>query len=188
VALEQAIDWVVEKMKSDQAFDSVMTEDVWAAHWVRGSESLSMVYPRLANFSMLGLGMSLGTPRGGITADVLVVKDFNELAARASEVPGKIVLYNAPYVSYTETGVYRRIGAQEAEKYGAVGVLVRSIGPFSLYTPHTGNMEPSNIPAAAVTIEDSELMQRFQDRGITVRVHLNMEAHFLPDTLTRNCG
>jgi len=185
-ALEDAIDWVVAKMTSDGSFDSVITESVQAAHWVRGNEYANLLTPRAHNLTLLGLGMSQGTNSRPLTAPVIVVKDFVELESRAAEVKGKIVVYNAAYVSYSETGVYRRVGAQQAEKFGAVASLVRSIGPFSLSTPHTGNMEPANIPAAAITIEDAELLQRFQDRGESLVITLYMEAHFLPDTISRN--
>jgi len=185
-ALEQAIDWVVGKMHADNSFDKVITEDVSTAHWVRGREHVKMLQPRSHNLTMLGLGMSIGTGPAGITAEVIVVKDFVELANRSSEVAGKIVVYNAPYVSYSETGVYRRIGAQEAAKYGALASITRSISPFSLDTPHTGNMEPASIPAAAISIEDAELLQRFQDRGERIVINLFMEAHFLTDFTSRN--
>jgi len=91
-------------------------------------------------------------------------------------------LYNAPFVTYGETVIYRVIGASEAAKVGAVAALVRSIAPFSLYTPHTGEQFYEDgvpqIPVAAVTIEDSEMMARMQTRGQTIIVQLYMEAHF----------
>jgi hypothetical protein len=66
-------------------------------YWSRGSESATLVNPRAANLNMLGLGGSCGTQSygpDGLTADVLVVKDFDELAARANEAVGKIVVFN----------------------------------------------------------------------------------------------
>ena len=89
---------------------------------------------------ILGLGGSVGTPRGGITADVLVVDSFGELDERAAEADGKIVLFNAPFTSYGQTVAYRTNGASAAAKYGAVASLVRSVGSASMYTPHTGVM------------------------------------------------
>ncbi len=128
-------------------------------HWVRGSESLEMRSPRQAKMGILGLGGSIATPPGGITAEVLVVQSFDELASKASQAKGRIVVFNVPFQTYGGTVIYRSNGAAEAAKYGAVASLTRSITPESLYTPHTGSMTYSSnssiprIPAAAITIE-----------------------------------
>ena len=45
-----------------------------------------MLEPRYHNLPMLGLGYSVGTGPNGIKADVVVVKSFDELEKRASEV------------------------------------------------------------------------------------------------------
>ncbi len=49
---------------------------------------------------MLGLGGSVGTPKDGITAPVLVVSSFDELQQRAADAKGKIVLFDAPFTDY----------------------------------------------------------------------------------------
>ena len=69
-ALEQAIDWILAEMKKD-GLDSAWTEPVKIPHWVRGQESAELVSPRKARLHMLGLGMSVGTPKNGITATVV---------------------------------------------------------------------------------------------------------------------
>lgn len=85
------------------------------------------------------------------------------------QVEGKIVVYNEEYISYGETVKYRTDGAVEAAKLGAVASLVRSITPFSISSPHTGQQDYNDkvpmIPTAAITIEDAEMLQRMQDRG-----------------------
>ena len=115
---------------------------------------------------ILGLGGSVGTGSEGVEADVLVVGSFDELAARRDEAKGKIVLFNVPFTTYGETVRYRTYGAIRAAESGAVASLIRSVGPASLYTPHTGMMRYQEgvrqIPHAAVTLEDAELMQRMQ--------------------------
>lgn len=88
--------------------------------------------------TILGLGNSLNTPQEGITAEVLVVKDFDELEERKNEVPGKIVLYNAEFVTYATTYMYRSYGPSRASSLGAVAALIRSLTPFSINSPHTG--------------------------------------------------
>ena len=68
---------------------------------------------------------------------------------------------------------------------GAVAALVRSVGPAGLRTPHTGalvyDQAAPKIPAAAITSEDADRLQRMVDRGTTVRLRLKMEAQMLPD-------
>jgi carboxypeptidase Q len=86
--------------------------------------------------------------------------------------------------------VYRHDGAPKAAKYGAVAALVRSVGPVSLDTPHTGVMDydPAfpKIPTASVTLEASTQMRRMQARGERIRVHLEMGAKTLPDAPSAN--
>jgi hypothetical protein len=135
---------------------------------------------------MLGLGMSVGTPEGGITAPVVAVRSWEELDALPPEaVQGKIVLYAVEWEGYGRTVQYRVAGASRAAAKGAVAALVRSATGRSLNTPHTGVMhyDPDHpeIPAAAVTVEDSEWMRRMIARGNEVRVHLEMGARTLPD-------
>jgi carboxypeptidase Q len=187
--LENAIDWILEEMRSD-GLENVRGEEVMVPRWIRGKESLQLLEPHIGELEVLGLGGSIGTPDSGIEAEVLVVNSFDDLAARSDEAEGRIVLYNVPFTTYGETVEYRVDGAVRAARAGAAASLVRSVGTASLYTPHTGNMHYSDdvarIPHAAVTIEDALMMQRMQDRGQTVRVRLNMEAETHPDVPSRN--
>jgi carboxypeptidase Q len=143
----------------------------------------------------------VGTPRGGITAEVLVVRDFADLRAHAKDARGKIVLFDfpfnrdtTPFEAYGEAVRYRVSGADSAASVGAVASLIRSVTPFSLRTPHTGSMaygdstakQIRHIPAAALSVEDAELLHRMRDRGERVVVKLTMEARTLPDAPSRN--
>lgn len=187
--LEHAIDWILREMTADQ-LDEVRGEPVMVPHWVRGEESLQLLAPRQTPMAILGLGGSIGTPDGGTEAEVLVVGSYDELSRRRDEARGKIVVYNVPFTTYGETVQYRSSGAIRAAEAGAVASLVRSVTPHSLYTPHTGMMryDPKvrQIPHAAITVEDAMLLQRLQDRGTRTRLRLRMEAHQLPDRLSRN--
>ncbi len=187
--LEAALDWILQEMEKD-GLDNVHGEEVLVPHWVRGAESAEMLQPRRVGLPMLGLGNSIGTPAAGITAEVLVVTNFAELQQRAPEAAGKIVLINQPFEGYGRTVRIRRDGAVEAAKAGAVASLIRSVTPVSLKTPHTGAMLYSNgvakIPHAAITVEDAEMMQRMQERGERIVVHLQMSAATLPDARSRN--
>jgi hypothetical protein len=184
-SLNKAIDWAVAEMKK-AGFENVQKIPVKVPHWVRGHETAVLVSPTDRSLHMLGLGDSVGTPAGGITADVIAVSTFEELAAMdKSRIAGKIVLFNAPYVSYGQTVMYRSAGPSRAAALGAVGVLVRSITPLSLRSPHTGALSYDanvrKIPAAALSIEDAESLARMCRRGVPVRVKLTMEAKMLPD-------
>lgn len=187
--LENAIDYMVTKLKED-GLDNVHTEAAQVPHWVRGNESAVMISPRYHPMAMLGLGSSIGTPPEGVTADVLVVTSFDDLKAKASKAKGKIIVYNQQYVSYGKTVQYRALGAREAAKVGGVASLIRSVTPFSIYSPHTGWQDyddnVTKIPTACITIEDAEMMQRMQERGVKIRVTLKMEAKNLPPVMSRN--
>ena len=188
-ALERTIDWVIAKMKED-GLQNVRGERVMVPVWVRGAESAQLVLPREQNLPMLGLGGSIATPPGGITADVLVVNSFSDLTARAAQANGKIVLFDVPFTNYGETVQYRGRGASAAARVGAVAALVRSVTPYSQRTPHTGGMQYDStvrrIPTAAITVEDAEMMHRMQTRGERIRVKLTMSAKTLPDAPSRN--
>jgi carboxypeptidase Q len=187
--LERAIDWTLETMRAD-GLDNVRGEPVMVPRWVRGTESAELVRPRRQPLPMLGLGGSIGTPPGGITAPVLIVTSFDDLKAQASRARGKIVLFDVPFTSYGATVQYRANGAVEAARVGAVAALVRSVTPYSMRTPHTGGMRYDStvrrIPTAAITVEDTEMLHRLQDRGDSIVVRLTMAARMLPDAPSRN--
>jgi carboxypeptidase Q len=188
-ALEHALDWVNAEMRRD-GLENVRGEPVMVPHWVRGEESAELVSPRTMKLVMLGLGQSVGTPRGGITAEVLVVSSFDELTRRAGEARGKIVLFDAPYVSYGATVRYRGGAAVAAARVGAVAALIRSVASYSIRSPHTGYMgydsTVARIPGAALSVEDAMMLHRMADRGERVVVKLVMGARMLPDAPSRN--
>ena len=187
--LERAIDWAVAEMKKD-GLENVRKEPVMVPKWVRGRESLELVNPIREPLPMLGLGNSVGTPAAGLEADVLVVSNFDELRLRAADAKGRIVLFNAVFTNYGATVAYRGSGPVEAARLGAVAVLVRSVGPTGLRTPHTGATNYLDgvvkIPAAAISAEDADRFARLQARGTRIRVKLSMEAHFDADSQSYN--
>ena len=187
--LENAINWILKEMKSD-GFENVRGEKVAVPTWIRGKESATLLSPFKKELSMLGLGGSIATPRGGLKAEVIVVNDWDELESRSNEVPGKIVLFNAPFTSYGETVAYRYSGASAAAKHGAVASLIRSIGPWSMNTPHTGvmayNDDVQKIPNAALTMEDAMMLSRIHDRGNKIIVKLDMNARMVADRWSHN--
>jgi hypothetical protein len=183
--LEKAIAWSVQEMKA-AGLSNVRVIPTKVPHWVRGSESARMVAPLDKPLHMLGLGGSIGTPAGGITADVVAVNTFEELAGLGKEkIQGRIVLYNEEYRGYGPTRVYRATGAARASAFGAVAALVRSATPLSMQIPHTGEMNydeaQPKIPAAAVSPEDAMMVARLLADGVPVKVRLDMAAQMLPD-------
>ncbi len=195
-ALEDAISWILDQMKAD-GLANVRGEPTMVPHWVRGEESAALVLPRAAPLHMLGLGMSVGTPGAGITAPVLVVSTFDELQRRAAEAKGKIVLFDypfptnvAPMAGYRDAVAYRGGAPAAAAKVGAVAALIRSVTPQSIQSPHTGSTRydssVAKIPAAALSVEDAEMLHRMQNRGEKITVTLKMSAKQLPDAPSRN--
>lgn len=188
-ALDRAIQWAVTEMKKD-GLENVHTETVMVPRWVRGSERAEIVEPARHAIVMLGLGGSVGTPGDGVQAEVVVVHSFEELDANASSARGRIVFFNTAFTSYGETVRVRSAGPSRAARHGAVAVLVRSIGPNGLRTPHTGALQYAadapKIPAAAVASEDADRLQRMADRGSPIVVHLQMDAHTEPDVESAN--
>ena len=187
--LEKALEWILDEMNAD-GLDNVHGEDVKVPKWIRGKESAQMTLPWKKDLAILGLGGSVGTGSEGISGEVFVVNSFDDLRARASQANGKIVLYNVPFVTYGKTVQYRYRGASEAAKVGAIASLVRSVGPYSMNTPHTGTSAYEDgvkkIPHAAITLEDAAMMGRMQARGLKIKVKLYMEGRFVKDVMSQN--
>jgi hypothetical protein len=184
-SLDRAIKWSEATMKSD-GLSNVRVIPVKVPKWVRGAESAQMLEPENKPLHMLGLGMSVGTPKGGITADVVVVDDFDQLnKLGAAGVRGKIVLYNERWINYGLTGQYRRAGPSIAASMGAVAVLLRSVTPLAMQIPHTGTLDydeaQPKIPSAALSVEDALMLGRFAAQKIPIKIHLEMAAHEDPD-------
>lgn len=187
--LEKTLEWIIDEMNEDE-LENVHGEDVMVPKWVRGKESATMTSPWMKNLAILGLGGSVGTGPKGLSGEVFVVTSFDDLKSRAGEAKGKIVLYNVPFTTYGETVQYRYRGASEAAKVGGIASLVRSVGPYSMNTPHTGTSAYENgvkkIPHAAITLEDAAMMGRMSKLGLTVKVTLYMEAQSFKDVLSQN--
>lgn len=194
--LDAAVAWTAAELAGEGLV--VAQERVLVPKWVRGHESAVALAPLERALCGLGLGGSVGTPPGGIEADVVVARDFEHLEALGASVRGRIVLFNRPMppydpergAGYGEAVAFRSKGPSRAAKLGAVAALVRSVTATSLRTPHTGTLsydaDVRRIPAMAVTIEDAEWIARCDAAGETVRVRLTMEARDEPDVPSAN--
>ena len=197
-SLEKTIDWSLETMAED-GLVNVRREKVMVPHWVRGEESARILGPNPRELPVLGLGMTVGTPKRGITAEVVVVATLDEIDSRAAELDGKIVVINqampaydhdAHDAHYGSTVQIRAHGASRAGQHGAKAVLIRSVTATSLRTLHTGMLsyddDKPKIPAAAITPEDADWFARMAARGETVELHLELGAKLLPDAVSAN--
>jgi carboxypeptidase Q len=197
----RAAKWARDRFASE-GHENAKLEPVRVPHWVRGPESAELLSPWQKPLAILALGGSVGT-KTPLTAPVVSVTSFDELERLGSAVRGKIVLYNQPMASsgdpgrnYGQAVAYRREGADRAAPLGAVAVLVRSVTARSLGAPHTGALryaEPApglpavpKIPAAALSVEDAELLARLTRAGETVTVRLALGAVTLPDADAAN--
>ena len=187
--IERAIRWAAATMKAD-GLENVRTEPVMVPRWVRGHESAEIVDPPRHSLEILGLGGTVATPPGGIEGEVLPVTSFDDLRTKQADARGRIVLFDVAYTNYSDTVAYRTGGARAASSYGAIAVLVRSVGPTGLRTTHTGSVayapDQKEIPAAAIAAEDANRIVRLVTGGQKVRVRLVTSGVTHPDVLSAN--
>ena len=202
---DKAVEYVASEMKALGL--EVQLEKVTVPHWVRGEETAALVqFPGQAQNTtqkiiLTALGGSVATPAQGLTAEVVVVRDFEELQSLGQEkVKGRIVLFNHSFdkemaaqnrggEAYGEAVIYRSDGPSAAAKLGAVAALIRSVGGADYRLSHTGMTNYKNdapkIPAGAVTAEDAELVAALVSQG-PVRMHLVLTPQQLPDAISHN--
>jgi hypothetical protein len=170
---ERAVKWGKNEL-SKRGFDRVWLQEVMVPKWVRGPKEFALIETQPGttfNVDVCALGGSVATPSVGIKAQVIEVKSFDELKELGKDkIDGKIIFFNKPmkpnevstFNSYSLAVNQRVNGAQEAVKYGAIGVIVRSLSLRLDDFPHTGVMSygdlpPSKkIPAAAISTNASE--------------------------------
>jgi len=202
---QQAVDWVAAEMRALGA--QVTLEPAMVPHWVRGIETGELVsWPGQApgtsrKVILTALGGSVATPPDGITADVVVVDNWQALQALpAGSVKGKILLFNHPFkkelaavgnggAAYGDAVVYRGAGPIAGAAVGAAAVLIRSVGGADFRLPHTGltayDPHVPKIPAAAVTAEDADLLASLTSEG-PIKLHLTLTPQTLADAPSYN--
>jgi len=186
----------------------VRLEKVMVPHWVRGEEHAELVsYPGQVRGTTQKIvvtalaSLSNATPPEGITGEVVVVNNFDELAAMPREkIAGRIVVFNERFdhemaaagfalKAYEQAVAYREDGRVAAARQGAIAALVRSAGGAEFRLAHTGEAgyDPKlpGIPTSAITAEDAELLARLSAQG-TVRLHLVLTPQLLPDVESYN--
>ncbi len=196
------VEWSRQTMKS-LGFDSVWLQPVMVPHWVRGKGEVG----RIVNSKKMGsvdvnicaLGGSVGTGASGISAQVVEVKDFEELKQLgAKNVQGKIVFFSRPmdptqintFAAYGGAVNQRGSGASEAAKYGAVAAIVRSMGSNIEEYPHTGGMRYvdgiNKIPAVAISTGHGDLLSSLLKEDKELRVYVETHCETLDDVPSFN--
>jgi carboxypeptidase Q len=190
---KRAADWAVREL-TKLGFDNVRAEIFDMPGWVRGAESARITAPFPHDIVISGLGGSVPTPKGGIEAEVVLFKTFDDLlAAPVGSLAGKIAFVTQPTIKdqdgagYSATVRNRQQGAIEAARRGAIGYLVRSIGTHMTRVANTGSVryaaDVPRIPAAAVSPPDSVKIERLAARfGQPITLRLAMD-HILPGTV-----
>jgi carboxypeptidase Q len=201
----KAVEYVASELKAIGC--ELQLERVMVPHWVRGEETAALVqFPGQApnttqKIVLCALGPSVATPENGTTAEVVAVRNFDELKSLPlDKVAGKIVLFNYPFdkqmaaenranEAYAEAVVYRSDGPSAAARQGAVACLIRSVGGADYRLPHTGQTNYANdapkIPAGAVTAEDADLISYLVGQG-PVKMKLVLTPQTLPDVESAN--
>lgn len=202
---QAAVEYVAAQMRALGA--DVQLEKTTVPHWVRGTETAQLTsWPGMApgttqKIVLTSLGGSVATPADGLTAGVVVASSFDDLRKLpADTLKGKILLLNEKFdkrlaaqghggEAYGEAVLYRGAGPSVAASLGAVAVLVRSVGGADYRLPHTGMTYYTpglpQIPAAAVTAEDADLLDNLSHQG-SVQLHLTLTPQRLPNIESYN--
>lgn len=198
----KAIAWAKAKMIS-LGFDSVWLQPVMVPRWERGDvESAVIVSSKIFTYkklSIASLGGSIGTDlKKGITAEVIEIHSWSELSQLKNEIKDKIVFFNIPFdnsypVSFPGYGKnvgYRVNGASEAAKYGAKGMILRSITSRNDNVPHVGVMHYIDslprIPAVAIGVIDADFLSKALMQEPNLKLRIKLSCKTLPDAQSYN--
>ncbi len=203
VGAQRAVEYTKRELES-LGLDKVWLQPVMVPKWVRGSKEFAYVETAPGssrNINITALGGSVATPAGGTKAQVLEVQGIEDLARYGEEqIRGKIVFFNRPmrasmistFEAYGGAVDQRYSGAAQAAKYGAVGVLVRSLNLRLDDFPHTGTMsygelpESARIPAAAISTNDAEYLSGLLKIKKDSEVYFKMNCQEFPEVESYN--
>jgi carboxypeptidase Q len=194
-----AVDWTRHVMK-DFA-DTVWLQPVMVPHWVRGKQEIARANSkRSGNYTLnvCALGGSVGTGPSGISAEVVEVKNFDELKALGANVKGKIVFFNRgfdmtkinTFSAYAGAVEQRAMGPSEAAKLGAIGVIVRSMASGPEDYPHTGGLRyapnVAQIPAVAISTNHADQLSQLLKDEKGLQVYIETHCKTLADAPSFN--
>jgi len=201
---DQAVEWGKNLMQ-EMGLDNVFLQEVMVPHWERGKrEEISIQLAageEKVSLPLCALGSSIGTPAEGITAEIIEVQNFDELAELGEEkVKGKIVFFNRPmnpklintFAAYGGCVNQRSQGASYAAKYGGVGALVRSMSLRHDDHPHTGVMwynpkvSDKKVPGAAISTAAANQLSEMLKKNPKLEASLVMDCKNFPDKKSYN--
>jgi carboxypeptidase Q len=176
--------------------DSVWLQPVMVPHWVRGAAEQVEVKGKRLKLDALALGGSVG---GNVSGQVVEVVSWEQLESLGEKnIRGKIVFYNRAmdptrirtFEAYGGAVDQRVHGASRAAKYGAVGVLVRSMGLKADDFPHTGTLRYDSaytlIPAAAISTNSADRLSNLLKTEQKLEVSMQLNCATYPDVLSYN--
>ena len=200
---EQAVEYTKKELEN-LGLDKVWLQPVMVPKWTRGGREFAYVQTGpgdTRNVNITALGGSIATAEGGTKAQVIEVQGLEQLKEYGEEqIKGKIVFYNRPmradhiltFEAYGGCVDQRYSGAEEAAKYGAVGVIVRSMNLRMDDLPHTGSMsygdltEDQKIPAAAISTNDAAYLSSMLKIQNDLQVYFKMNCKNFPDVQSYN--
>lgn len=197
-----AVDWSRETMEK-LGFDRVFLQDVMVPHWERGKKETARILNSrkmgTVEVDVVALGNSVGSGPAGVLGKIVEVKNFEELQKLGEAgVKGKIVFFNRPmdaslidtFVAYGGAADQRGGGPSEAAKYGAIGVVVRSLTTAIDDNPHTGSTRYSlnlpKLPAVAISTKGAELLSTLLKDDPNLDFYFETHSQMLEDKLSHN--
>lgn len=198
----RAIEWGVELLE-ELGFENVRVEEFPLDLWTRGRsiyEEVAITAPFPQELYAISLGGAAATPEGGLEAEVVFFDSFDDLLESdeaTDALEGRLVFVNDRMErSITGEGYgwanrKRSTGWREAERRGAAGLLIRSVGTSTNRFAHTGMMsfpdeEMPNIPALAVSAPDADQIERIVEMGETPSIRLQTYAGWRGEVTSGN--
>ena len=200
---ERAVEWGKAELEKLN-FDKVWLQPVMVPRWVRGPKEFALIEtePGITfNVPIAALGGSVATPSVGLKAEVIEVFSLKELEELGKEkIDGKIVFFNRPmepefiqtFTAYGRAVDQRALGALEASKYGAIGVIVRSMNLRLDDHPHTGGLtygdlpDSKKIPAAAISTNGAEKLSSLLKIKPKLKFLFRQQCKQMSDVLSYN--
>lgn len=198
---QKAVEWG-EKVMKEVGLDSIWLQPVMVPHWVRGEKETAYykVGDKRFDVPVCAIGFSIATPETGITGEVIEVKSLKEAGAMGEKLRGKIVFFNGAFdntllntfSAYGGCVGQRFSGASICGKFGAKGVIIRSMTNAIDDFPHTGTMgygdTPDNqkIPAAAISTRAAENLSAELKKNPKLTFYFKQSCKTLPDAPSFN--
>ena len=203
VEADQAVEYTKTELEA-LGLDRVYLQPVMVPKWVRGAPEFAYIETTpgvTTTVPITALGGSIATSSMGLKAGVVEVKSLDELEQLdRARIEGKIVFYNRPmeptlihtFAAYGGCVDQRYSGAEAAAKFGAVGVIVRSMNLRLDDLPHTGAMSygdlplDQRIPAAAISTKGADLLSATLSLNKQTQFYFKQNSRNFPDVKSYN--